>query len=304
MMGRPDRSARRWPLVALGIVAALLLAMPAGGGNAQERSFARQEAAALARDAVTDDAALAELRTVQEIDGQPVDLAAATARLGPGRQARLTALAEALGQGPQGGAVADDRSIARRSAQEVLSDDKFQEDTVPRPFKGVLEWIAERLRPMGRFLDRLVEPILDLPGGAAILGALIVGGGAAATSWLIGRRNRAGLARSPGSSLVDPTLDPVDVERRADAAEAEGDLTGSIRLRYQAGLVRLVRAQRLVLRPDTTAAGAARQVDLPAMDHLTADFEEIVYGNRTPTSDDAARAREGWPEVLGARSRR
>lgn len=282
----------------LGAALAMLLVLPADGGQAQERTVTRREAAALARDAVTDDDALAALRAVQEIDGQPVDPAAATTRLGPGRQDRLTGLADALDQGASAATVPDDREVARSSAQRVLDDGKFQEDEVPRPFKGLLEWIADRLRPVGRFLDRLVEPILDLPGGAAVLGALIIGGGAVATAWLIGRRSRAAVGRSTGSSLVDPSLDPVDVERRADVAGAAGDLTGSIRLRYQAGLLRLVQAERLVLRPDTTATGAARQVDLATMDRLTVDFEEIVYGDRAPNADDAARARQGWAEVL------
>ena len=304
-MGRADRPPRwRRPLAGVGTAVALLLVLPADGGQAQERSVARREAAALARAAATDDAGLADLRSVREIDGQPVDLAAATARLGPGRQDRLTALADALDQVSSVDAAPHDRDAARRSAQRVLDDEKFQEEEVPRPFKGVLEWIADRLRPVGRFLGRQVEPILDLPGGAAILGALVVGAGATATARLIGRRSGAAVARSTGSSLVDPSLDPVDVERRADAAEAEGDLSGSIRLRYQAGLLRLVRAGRLVLRADTTATGAARQVEMAAMDRLTADFEEIVYGDRAPTVDDGTRARQGWAEVLGARSRR
>jgi hypothetical protein len=92
--------------------------------------------------------------------------------------------------------------------------------------------------------------------------------------------------------------DPAELERRAEEAEAALDLDRAVRLRYEAGLVRLVRAGRLELRPDTTAAGAARQVGSPTMDRLTADFEAVVYGGRPADAADVARSRAGWVELL------
>lgn len=175
---------------------------------------------------------------------------------------------------------------------------------MPKPFRGLLESVADGLRPIGRFLAWAFGPVLDLPGGPAILGAVLVGVGAAATALLISLRSQAAIARGASGRLVDPSLDPSEVERQADAAEGQGDRAGAVRLRYEAGLLRLVRADRLVLRADTTARGAARQIELPVMDQLTADFEEIVYGDRTATSADSDRSREGWAEVLGTRSRR
>src|SRR5690606_27526810 len=120
----------------------------------------------------------------------------------------------------------------------------------------------------------------------------------AATSWLVRRRSRAAVDHAAGHGLVDPSADPDRLEAGAARAEAEGDPAGAVRLRYEAGLLRLVRAGRLDLRPDTTAAGAAEQVDHPTMDHLTADFEEVVYGGRSATPDDVERSRSGWREVL------
>ncbi|QXC61383.1 hypothetical protein KSP35_00560 [Aquihabitans sp. G128] len=285
------------------LVLSCLLGGGASAAGAQDRSLTGPEAAALARDAATDDGALQDLRAVREVDGRPVDLAAATAGLGSQRAPRLRALAAEL-DGSAGGPDHDGRggtAGARRTARQVLDDDKYHQRELPKPFRGPLRWLADRLRPVGRFLDRLVQPILDLPGGPAILVALFVGAGAALTAFLVSRRSRAAVSRSGRARLVDPTLDPVDLERRADAAEAAGDLAAALRWRHLAGLLRLARADRLVLRPDTTAAGAARQVDLPAMDRLTADFEEIVYGGREATSADLAAARAGWSEVLGRR---
>ncbi len=291
-------------VVGLALVAALVTALPADAGRAQAATTTRAEAAALARAAVDDDRALAELRGIEELDGRPVDLAAATAALGGDRRARLAALADALAGPAEPGDPPVDREASRQVAEQVLEADKYQEDQVPRPFQGALAWLADRLRPVGRALGRVIDPILGLPGGPVILLVLIVAAGGTATAWLISRRSRAVVTQGGAGSLVDPALDPDEVAQRADDAEAAGDLTVAIRLRYQAGLLRLARAGELVLRPDTTAEGAARQVGRPAMDELTRDFEEIVYGDRVATEADVRLARRAWPEVLGARSSR
>lgn len=290
------------------LVVVVTLALP-GVGAAQDRSLDGAAAADLARAAITDDDALAELRDVRTVDGRSVDLAAATADLGSARADRLENLADVLG-GPDagaggGGPVGPSSAEARESAQRVLDDDKFHETEMPRPFKGVLELLATPLRPVGRFLQRLVEPILDLPGGAFILAALLGGTTAALVAWMIGRRSRAAVVRAAAATgLVDLAADPEELDRRATAAEADGRFDLAVRFRYEAGLVRLVRLDRLVLRPDTTPADAARQVSSPVMDHLTADFEEVVYGGRPATASDAELARSGWMDLLAAGSRR
>ncbi|CAN5909909.1 hypothetical protein BH23ACT2_BH23ACT2_19480 [soil metagenome] len=323
----PPGSARRAVLVP--VIAGLLLA-PAGASSVQQPSVQQPsvqqpsapggdigaaDAAELALDAVTDDTALTELRSVTSVDGRPVDLAAATAGLDGARPERLTALADTLAgssienSGVEPTSGVGDAAEARDRAEEILDDDKFSERDVPRPFRGVLEWLADRLRPVGRFLDDLFGPVIDavlaLPGGGFILAGVLVGGGAALTAWLISRRSRSAVAREDRTRrLVDPDLDPDELERGAEAAEVDGDLTRSVRLRYEAGLLRLVRDDRLELRADTTAAGAARQVDEPTMDRLTSDFEEIVYGSREAVVADVERSRHGWAKLLRVASRR
>lgn len=273
---------------------------------AQERDIGRDEAATLAGDAATDDAALAELRSITSVDDGPVDLAAVTRDLGDERVARLEALAAELAEQSSPGAAdrVDTTDEARGRARTVLDAEKFQQSEVPKPFKGALEWLADRLRPVGRFFTRLVEPILALPGGAFILGTALGAVAAVALTWLVGRRSRAAV-RTAGvrGSLVDAAADPVDLVRRAEEREQAGDFDGAIRLRYQAGLIRLVRADRLILRADTTAADAAHQVGHPAMDAITSDFEEIVYGNRGATVADVSHARQRWADLLMAGSR-
>jgi hypothetical protein len=201
-----------------------------------------------------------------------------------------------------------DPDAAREGARVILDGDKFQEQRLPRPFKGVLEWLADLVRPVTeaitRPLSNLVQAILDRPGGPYLLLALALGAAAAAAWWLASRRSRSAVSGSARAGLVDLAADPDRLDREADDAEAAGDLALAVRRRYEAGLLRLVRAERLVLRADTTAEAAARQVADPTMDRLTVDFEEVTYGGRAADVDDVARARSGWLAVLGAGARR
>jgi hypothetical protein len=302
---------RRGRLAAVAIVALLVLAGWATSADAGGPAAAAtaDEAAALAREAATSDEALDELRAIDEIDGTPVDLAAATVAIeaDPARADRLVALADQLAATPSTGGGDIDADAARADARSVLDGDEYRADEPPRPFKGVLEWLGDRLAPVGRALDRVFGPIFDaigdVPGGPYLAVAVLAAG---LTWWiarLAARRSRARIAAGQGGArlLVDLDADPVALDRAAADAEAAGDLGAAVRLRYEAGLIRLVRADRLVLHADTTARRAADQVGGAVLAGLTSSFEEIVYGGRTATSADVAAAREGWPEVLEAR---
>lgn len=201
-----------------------------------------------------------------------------------------------------------DPDTARQAAREILDGSKFQEPQFPRPFKGILEWLADRLRPVVQWISDLLEPVADvflsLPGGRYILVAVVVGLLAVLINWLVGRRSRSVVQRSTRSGLVDLRSDPDALDREADKAEAAGDHALAVRRRYESGLLRLVRADRLVLRPETTAGAAARQLDQPAMDELTDDFEQIVYGGRSAGPDDSGRAERLWADVVGEKVRR
>ena len=120
-------------------------------GIAQATEVTADEFRTLAGEAVDDRAALAELRRVDVVDGQPVDVRGALrgargddlevrlrhARgLGPGRGSEPLPRRPARG-GPRG---------ARRGALPADS---------PRPFKGFFEWLAELL-PAFDWLDDLV----------------------------------------------------------------------------------------------------------------------------------------------------
>ncbi len=199
-----------------------------------------------------------------------------------------------------------DPDAARDAARGILDGSKYQDQRLPRPFKGILEWIADRLRPVVEAVEDVLEPvigfILGLPGGRFVFIGLVVLVLAVVIRWLIGRRSRSAVTVTTRGGLVDLSSDPAALEADADRAESDGDHQLAVRYRYEAGLLRLVRAGRLELRPETTPASAARQVAAPAMDRLTADFEEVVYGGRPATEADSRRARGGWAELLAVRS--
>lgn len=218
----------------------------------------------------------------------------------------MTVLTAATGL--SGSPAAVDPDAARASAREILDGSKYQEQSLPRPFKGVLEWMADGLRPVFSFIEDVLEPIggliLGLPGGRFILVAVILAPVVALMWWLAGRRSRAAVRRSSASGLVDLRSDPAELEREADRAEADGDHATAVRRRYEAGLIRLVRSDRLELRPATTPGAAARQLSEPAMDQLTSDFEQIVYGDRDANAEDSTRARNLWGDLLGVKAGR
>ncbi|NLD76571.1 MAG: DUF4129 domain-containing protein [Acidimicrobiales bacterium] len=220
----------------------------------------------------------------------------------------MVELSPDLGGHLAGPAASVDPDAARQAAQDILDGSKFQEPQFPRPFQGVLEWVADRLRPLFDWIGDVLEPVIDLflglPGGRYVLVALIGALIGVLVHWLLGRRSRSEVTRSVGSGLVDLRSDPEALDEEARQAEAAGDHRTAVRRRYESGLIRLVRADRLLLRPETTAGSAARQVDEPAMDALTADFEQIVYGGRAATAADSDRARRLWPELVGERAPR
>lgn len=261
--------------------------------------------AELVRRAASDPAALARLRLVRAVDGRPVDVAAALAGAGPAPLAgRLEALAAIAGS-PAGGARSSEPGVAaaaRRDAAQVLAGRKYHPRQVPRPLHGVLAWLGDRLDPLFGPIGRLVARLGDTVAGLVALAVALLAATILAARRLIIGRSRAAVIRRAEHGLVVLGLDPTEVERRAAAAEASGDHREAVRLHYQAGLLRLHLAGRIVLRPDTTAAAVAAQLPSPDLDQLTVDFEEIVYGGRPAETADEVVARQRWAAVLTARA--
>lgn len=298
------RRATGWGAVLVALT--VLVATPAA---AEEVTSA--EAAERARAAVDGDVApLDELRAVTAIDGRPVDLGPVLSTDGDERAERLGELAELWSAGGSGGSTEGDAAASaaadRTLAADVLDQDRFKEADLPRPFRRPLQWLGDRVKGLWDGAVDLLAPVLGTRGAALLLVAAMLAGLVAALAAIIRRRSKGSVerARGGGNWLVDPDLDPADLEAAADRASAAGDHGAAVRLRYEAGLLRLVDADRLVLRPETTAGSAARQVGDPTMDELTVAFEEIVYGERAATAADDDASRTGWRTLLASRSRR
>jgi len=85
------------------------------------------------------------------------------------------------------GQVDPDR--ARDQAREILGGRRYKPADVPRPFEGALEWLGDRLRPIGDFFSRITE---SLPGKIAL--AAVLAGVVAVVALLVARRRTAASA--------------------------------------------------------------------------------------------------------------
>jgi len=194
--------------------------------------------------------------------------------------------------------MSDPGAPARDEARRILSERRYHGTDVPRPLHGFLEWLGRRLHFLQRFYDWSAPKI----GGekvfwtiVAVLVVTLAVWTAARLARRFGARERA--ATSP-LAVGAMSLDPGELEQLAAEAELRGDLEIALRLRFRAGLLRLGRAHALELRPSLTTREARRVLRNPRFDRLARSFDEVVYGRRTPSSDDLAAAREEWPRVV------
>lgn len=254
------------------------------------------QVAALAARALSDPNALNTLRAVDHVDGRPVDLAAALNAHGAVLAARLRVLA-ATSHSVGTSTTIDPRS----SARGILSERRFTGSAVPRPLHGPLHWL-------GRRLHSLYDAITGwLPGGSRVFWLLIaaaVAALAAVSAAQLGRR-RAGRLIEGGTTSARRTIeDPRQLEREADEAEQRGDLERALRLRFRAGLIRLIRSEVIPGRDSLTNGEIARLLESRSFRQLAIDFDEVVYGRRVAGGDDLSRARDAWPRVLEEAGRR
>jgi hypothetical protein len=279
---------------------ALVIALTTGAAapaNAREASAA--QVAALARQASTSPAALARLRAVDSVDGRPLRVADALAgATGAELRARLAVLVT-----PATGHPGPTAAGARSRAASIVAEQRFHGSSTPRPLHGVLTAIGKAVKvvldPIGRLIDRLGGHV---PGGAPavwlLLAALVLAAAALFTSRAV-RRRGAEVERLRGMGVGAPGgLDPAALERAADEAERAGDLEHAVRLRFQAGLLRLDGVRAIEFRDSMTTTEVSHALDSPAFDELALTFEEVAYGGRDALPPDVDAARRGWPALL------
>jgi hypothetical protein len=195
-----------------------------------------------------------------------------------------------------------DPNRARDQAREILGGRRYKPADVPRPFEGALEWLGDRLRPIGDFFSRITESFAGRLALAVVLAAVI-----ALVAVLVARRRAAMSAAGADERRrrsAEEHTDPGRLEREADAAERRGDLDVALRLRFRAGLLRLDRAGAIHFRPSITTGQVARRLRLNAFDDLAITFDAVAYGGRPASVTDLQSARAEWPRVLEQASHR
>ena len=261
------------------VVTSLALVAPV-----QASSIGRARLLDLASRAGSDPSALAELKRVTSVDGRAVDLRAA---LDGATAAELRARLATLGRAaPAGAGLARPRD----EAASILRQARFTGSAgSPGLAQRFLAWIGGLFRLTGGGVGAFSKVIAI----AVVIGlvALVASIGVAGR-----RRDHAQLARE--RTIAGTTADPAQLERDADEAEARGELERAIRLRVAAALVRLDRARRIELGPDTTVGATARRLRSPAFRGVAAVFDSIVYGRREPETGDLRAVRDGIAATL------
>jgi hypothetical protein len=200
-----------------------------------------------------------------------------------------------------GGALSRvDPDAARDAARDIVGSRRFRAEKVPKPLEGVLEWIGDRLEPLGRIFD----PIFDFFSsgiGRVVLIALLIAV-VVLIAYAISRRRSAGAARTrtlrSAAGADEMSLDPDELERDAATAEAAGDLDLAIRLRFRAGLLRLDQVGAIRFRPSLTSSQVARTLRSRDFEELAGTFDAVAYGGRAADVTDVTDARDRWPRVL------
>lgn len=254
----------------------------------------KEELRDLARRAAAERSALAELRAVDSVEGEPMPVGAS---LQGADDEEIAQRLRAFDAGTADAAPPDAPNV-RSEARQIVAREEFRQRRLPDPIRRAFEWIGEKLEPVGRWFNRLASHVpgrratlwLILAGAVLVL-ALVVAGRVAARRGPVARRRDAG-GRDPGGAR------PTGLESEAAEAEASGDLERAIRLRFRAGLLRLDEADLIEFRPSITSREIRASLRSETFERLTAMFDEVVYGRRDPDPSDATAARDAWDVVL------
>jgi hypothetical protein len=194
-------------------------------------------------------------------------------------------------------AQAVDPNAARNAAHHILSDRRFRHDPAPRPLRGPLEWIGDRLRGI---VNWLADVFSHVPTNLLlVIGIAAVAGLVAYTVAAVKRRRVTAQAASAAASRKkEDAEDARTLERAADDAERDGDLERALRLGFRAGLLRLGDRGAITYRPSVTTDEVRHALDSHTFDDLARTFEEVTYGDRVAEKPDVDTARREWPQVL------
>jgi hypothetical protein len=194
-------------------------------------------------------------------------------------------------------AQAVDPEGARDAARDILNDRRFRREPAPRPFRGPLRWLGDRLQPVTDWIGRVFGAV---PGWVWLGLAIVVVAAVVARIIVVSRRRRVGSDRygRVSGGLDAEREDPDALDRAADDAERRGDLKRAVRLRFRAGLLRLGDRGAIAYRPSVTTGEVRQVLGSATFEELARTFEGVAYGGRPAGPSDLDAARQGWPRVL------
>jgi len=193
-------------------------------------------------------------------------------------------------------AQAVDPDAARGAARDILHDRRFHRDPAPRPLRGPLQWLGDRLQTVDAWIGRVLRPV---PGWVWLSLAIAVVAAVVARIIVVSRRRHVtGARHGRASPALDTPEDPAALDREADDAERRGDLERAVRLRFRAGLLRLGDRGAIAYRPSVTTREVRRALGSETFDDLAHTFEAVAYGGRAARPPDVDAARRDWPRVL------
>jgi len=187
--------------------------------------------------------------------------------------------------------TAVDPDEARAEARDILGDRRFQSEPAPRPLRGVLKWIGDRLEPVADFFNT-IPWFIWLLIAIGLLAFLVT---------VLAPRlqaRRAGRSGGVGTARPAKAEDPDALEREAVEAERAGDYERAVRLRFRAGLLRLGKRGTIEYRPSVTVGEVRRAVASDDFEHLAETFEEVAYGDRDAGQPEVDESRRDWPHVI------
>ena len=269
------------------VAAALVIVAPS---SAQANEVSSEELRSLAERAQSEPAALQELLEVEAVDGKPFEATRLLAGLPEDElEPRLEVLASEKGEAPAASA-----GQARAEAGDILDGPPYEAASAPQPFRGVLERVGRWLRSVFDDVDA------NLPGGPEVVWELLAAIVLVIAFFLsrgVIKRRVATAERSASGRAPKPT-GPRDLERAAQQAERAGDLDAAIRLRFQAGVLRLQEAGVLPRADAITTGEVNRRLRSRTFSEVAGSFEQIAYGGKPARPTDVELARSGWSAVL------
>ena len=190
---------------------------------------------------------------------------------------------------------------ARRAAVEILRERRFQTEKSPQPLRGVLTWLGDRVRPLGRPFGWILRQLNNiLPGGGSVVWVAVVLVLLLIAATLVLRFARVRTVRAKMAETArGENRTAAELERHADEAEQSGRYGDAVRLRFRAGLRRLAEQHALRIPEQRPNGDLVRQLGDASFSALAARFD-IAYASSAGGITDVLAARDRWPRIIAA----